>query len=57
MGVAEINAMVNGIYPCGYTMAPSFYKIIMSMAACDALLHSFSSTAHLVLKEEIRKLL
>jgi predicted unusual protein kinase regulating ubiquinone biosynthesis (AarF/ABC1/UbiB family) len=57
LGVAEINDMVNGIYPCGYAMAPSFYKIIMSMAACDALLHSFSSSAHLVLKEEIRKLL
>jgi len=57
LGVAEINDMVNGIYPCGYSMTPSFYKIIMSMAACDALLYSFSSSAHLVLKEEIRNLL
>jgi ubiquinone biosynthesis protein len=57
LGVSEINDMVNGIYPCGYAMAPSFYKIIMSMAACDALLNSFSASAHMVLKEEIRKLL
>jgi len=57
LGVVEINDMVNGIFQHGYTMAPSFYKIVMSMAACDALLHSFSSSAHKVLKEEIRTLL
>jgi predicted unusual protein kinase regulating ubiquinone biosynthesis (AarF/ABC1/UbiB family) len=53
-GMREISDLMLAVYPLGYTVKPYFYKIAMSMAACDMFLKSLSPSTKQIFKDEIK---
>jgi len=55
-GVHEIAVLIDKLYPLGYTITPYFYKMLMAIAASDALFKSLSPSIANMFKKEMLKI-